>query len=565
MEVPSPRRYRRGPRTHSSPSRSVGLEDHVYRALLDSLDVGVAHVSAEGKLLYGNPSFLGLVGAKAGLEPEKNLRAFIAVASWGAFESALKRAVQVPVEGKMTIEGVGVPARVLQLSFTPLRSGDTNSVGIVALEVTELLRIRKDLEASEESLQLLSGRILRLQDEERRRIARDLHDVIGQEVAVVSVTLDCLNKQLGESGPNVRQMIDESVRLLTRIQEEIRTLSYLLHPPMLDELGIASAVGQYVEGFEKRSGIQVAFDTPAEFPRLSGDKEIALFRLVQEALTNVLRHSGSKSAQVTLSAEGDHVKAAVRDKGVGMALDVLSSITKKNVQLGVGIPGLRERLKQLGGRLQIRTKLPGTEISAVLPLSVQERTSSSGETIEPSVGSASAESEPLPFPNGARKRVLIADDHEVTRQGLRTLLASQPDLEICAEVADGLDAVVQTEEMKPDLVILDSAMPRAGGIYAAHMIREAGLNCKILIFAEHRYPQLEPTLKAIQCDGYVLKSNLASDLLQAVRFVLAGHNFFSGGSRSPLFDGGGVEQGGVDKENAGPMGRKPRARAKGTS
>jgi signal transduction histidine kinase/DNA-binding NarL/FixJ family response regulator len=564
MKVPSPRRHRRGPRKRSPSSRAVAAEDPAHRFLLDSLDVGVARVSPDGNLLYANPSFFRLIGAKEGIEPEANLRAFIAAASWSAFESALQRAVQATVEGEMTIEGIGLSSRIIRLSFSPLRFADTDSVGIVALEVTELTRIRKDLEESEQSLQLLSGRILRLQDEERRRIARDLHDVIGQEVAVVSVTLDRLQKELGESGPPLRHMIGESVHLLTRIQEEIRTLAYLLHPPMLDELGIASAVGLYVEGFEKRSGIQVAFEVAEDFPRLSQDKEIALFRLVQEGLTNVLRHSSSKSAHVSLSTAGDRVKVSVRDKGIGIASDVLCSMTEKNVQLGVGIPGLRERLKQLGGTLQIRSKLPGTEISATLPLNADERTSLLGDTSEPSLSSLPQESGLLPAANGTRKRVLIADDHEVTRQGLKALLASQPDIEICGEAADGLDAVVQAQETKPDLVVLDSSMPRAGGIYAAHMMREAGMDCRILIFAEHRFPQLESTLKGIQCDGYVLKSNLANDFLRAVRSVLAGHSFFSGGNSSPLLRGRGVEQSGRDQV-VDPIETKSRAPAKGTS
>jgi signal transduction histidine kinase/DNA-binding NarL/FixJ family response regulator len=564
MEVPSLRRHRRGPRNPSPSNASVRAEDRVYRFLLDGLDVAVAHVSSEGNLLYANPSFLALIGANVGVEPKANLRKFIVAASWDEFKSALQRAERAPVEGEMTIERVGLPPRVLRLSFSPLRFADNTSVGIVALEVTEMMKIRKDLEASEGSLRLLSGRILRLQDEERRRIARDLHDVIGQEVAVVSVTLDRLNKQLGESGPDVREMISESAHLLARIQEEIRTLSYLLHPPMLDELGLASALGQYVEGFEKRSGIQVAFEVAENFPRLSADKEIALFRLVQEGLTNVLRHSGSNCARVSLSATAAQVKVLVRDSGVGIASDVLDSIREKKAQLGVGIQGLQERLKQLGGTLQLRSKMPGTEISAILPLNAEERTSAVGETPEARVSLGLQESGFSCATNGTRKRVLIADDHEVTRQGLKTLLASQPDIEVCGEVGDGLDAVARAQEMKPDLVVLDSAMPRAGGIYATHMIREAGLDCKILLFAEHRFPQLESTLKAIHCDGYVLKSNLANDFLRAVRSVLAGHGFFSGGATSPLSEGRGVQQSGPDPL-IDAIETKPHARAKGAS
>jgi PAS domain S-box-containing protein len=229
----------------------------------------------------------------------------------------------------------------------------------------------------EEALQLLSTRLLQLQDEERRRIARDLHDVTAQDLGAVVVNLAHLRRVATDLKPEAQSIVTESVALAEQVLQQIRTLSYLLHPPMLDENGLASALRWYIQGFTKRSGISVDLEVDSEIGRLSLEIETALFRIMQESLTNIHRHSGSGGATIRLVRNKDSVALYVKDQGSGM-LEGADGETVDNVQsLGLGIPGMRQRLRQFGGKLEIETSKHGTEIRAIVPIAVA-RTSGDG-------------------------------------------------------------------------------------------------------------------------------------------------------------------------------------------
>ena len=224
------------------------------------------------------------------------------------------------------------------------------------------------LTAVNEALQQLTTRLLQLQDEERRRIARDLHDVTAQDLGAVAVNLAHLRRVVTDLTPEAQTLVTESVALAEDVLQHIRTLSYLLHPPLLDHLGLAAALQWYIEGFTKRSGIHVDLAIAPEIARLSPDIETALFRIVQESLTNIHRHSGSASARITLVKTGQRVGLYIKDQGAGM-LDEASSETLDSVQLlGLGILGMRQRVRQFGGTLEIQTGRHGTEIIATVPL-----------------------------------------------------------------------------------------------------------------------------------------------------------------------------------------------------
>ena len=215
-------------------------------------------------------------------------------------------------------------------------------------------------------LSSLAARLLRLQDEERRRIARDLHDVTGQKIAFQSILLSQLSRTAAD--PEQRRLIEQSQALTAQISAEIRDLSYLLHPPLLDELGLASAIHWYVEGFRARTRLDVHLESASDFPRLLPEAEMALFRVAQESLANVHRYSGSDAALVKLLAGEGQAMLEVRDFGRGISfLGESSSETELDV---VGILAMRERLRDLSGQLQIIAhKGEGTRILAIVPVS----------------------------------------------------------------------------------------------------------------------------------------------------------------------------------------------------
>jgi len=223
-----------------------------------------------------------------------------------------------------------------------------------------------EMKNAEQAIRQLSMQLLKLQDEERRRIGRELHDGMAQTVLAVNLSL----AQVRQSAPSLGEPADRALEkarvLLQQMSREIRTLSYLLHPPLLDELGLVSALKEYVHGFSERSGIETQLALPKQFSRLPQSVEIALFRVVQESLVNIQRHSGSHTATIRLREDSPGVTLEIIDYGCGMKLPSNGPTQPNVVHLGVGIPGMRERMAQLGGRLAIESGPSGTTIRATI-------------------------------------------------------------------------------------------------------------------------------------------------------------------------------------------------------
>lgn len=212
----------------------------------------------------------------------------------------------------------------------------------------ELENVNSELRTAEENLRRLTGRLMQVQDAERRRIARDVHDGLGQYLAAVKMGIDQLSHHF-EDQPTRREQVRDISEILERAITESRTLSHLLHPPLLDEIGLISACSQYVNGFSKRSGVDVDLDVSSDLGRLKKETEIALFRVMQESLTNVHRHSQSPKASVRIHRRGGKIQMEVRDEGRGMSLPREES----NAPIGIGILGMRERVRQLNGTLEL--------------------------------------------------------------------------------------------------------------------------------------------------------------------------------------------------------------------
>ncbi len=232
--------------------------------------------------------------------------------------------------------------------------------------LTAELKARADAEQSardsEESLRRLTGRLLQLQDAERRKFSRELHDSLGQYLAGAKMNLEMYLSQHKE------HFLAEAVQLLDQSIAETRTISHLLHPPLLDEAGLSSAAKWYLEGFAQRSGIEVKVDLPDELNRLSKPIALGLFRVLQESLTNIHRHSDSVRAEVALELLPNFVSLKVRDYGKGMEPRLLENFRANGTHSGVGLTGMRERIRELGGQFSIQRCTPGTLISVTLPL-----------------------------------------------------------------------------------------------------------------------------------------------------------------------------------------------------
>jgi signal transduction histidine kinase len=237
--------------------------------------------------------------------------------------------------------------------------GGVNQVGIIAVDVTA----RRN---AEDALRGLTARLLTIQDQERRRIARELHDSLGQYLAGLKMWLEML------ANPDLQKkdgLFAECNSILERCISETRTLSHLLHPPLLDEAGFASAANWFVQGFSERSGIPVSLDLPRDLSRLPEEVEMALFRVLQESLTNVHRHSKTASAEIRLQLTSQAVTLEVKDHGQGIAPAVLSRMQRDGAQVGVGLAGMRERIYELGGKLEIQSDREGTTLRFSIPIS----------------------------------------------------------------------------------------------------------------------------------------------------------------------------------------------------
>ncbi|HXW91200.1 MAG TPA: PAS domain S-box protein [Terriglobales bacterium] len=238
----------------------------------------------------------------------------------------------------------------------------------LSAEVAERKSAEKRLAISEQSLRGLSLRLLRAQDEERKRIGRDLHDSLGQYLAALKMKLDLLESALAPSPNGVSQDLAQCVRLTEDAIREIRTISYLLYPPMLEEMGLRGAIPWYLDGFSKRSTIQTTLEIGADLGRLGPEVELTLFRILQESLTNVHRHSGSLTATIRLVVAEGNVVLAIKDTGKGIPAMLLEPLNEERMGcLGVGLRGMHERMRQLGGKLELCSSPQGTTVVASVP------------------------------------------------------------------------------------------------------------------------------------------------------------------------------------------------------
>lgn len=336
-------------------------------AFFSNAPVGLAIIGADLRFQRINGPFCELNG----LVPEENIGKEVrdVVTHLASQIEPLVRKVLSTGEPVLNYEIIGpTPANPdvkgwwLKSFFPITREGTvTTQIGVVVQDISALKR-------AENTVRWLSGRLLQLRDDERRRIARDLHDSVGQTLTAVKMNLSYLRRDTSRLDEKGRNALTESTELIDSCLKEVRTISHLLHPPMLDEVGLLPAIRWYTTGFAGRSGIEVELDLPVTLHRLPTELETAVFRVVQESLTNVHRHSGSPTATIRLQAEPDRIHLQVIDQGRGIPHDKLS-FRHESATPGVGLLGMRERLRQLRGELEISSNGQGTTVNAIIPLS----------------------------------------------------------------------------------------------------------------------------------------------------------------------------------------------------
>lgn len=496
--------------------------DHAYRGLVETMSEGAATLGSHGEILYANRRFADFVDLPLEQFIGSRLQEYVSSTALPRFEALLESGTRGSVKGEVELKRNGGRKTLVRLSLSPLKGSD-ETICAIATDLTGISDTSEALKASEMALRLLSTRLLEIQDEERRRIARDLHDITGQKLALQCIALSRMTRLVSPTANDeTRESIAQCLDLTNQIVEEIRTLSYLLHPPLLDELGLPAAVKWYAQGFQKRTGIRTDVDVARDLPRLRADAEVALFRVVQESLTNVHRYSGSPNAYVRITSDVDEYKVEVGDFGKGMKVEQSGSVNGDTAPLGVGIQGMRQRIRQLAGALDILSKPgKGTVVIASIPTQKLSLPVDKDLTRETSPRISPEKSGP-----DAAQRILLADDHEMLRRGVRSMLEKELDLRVCGEAKNGIEAVEKAIALKPDLVILDVNMPALNGLAVVRQILRSCPETRILVFTVHDSEQTLQESVSAGAHGFLSKGKAGRDLIDAVRSVLAGKQFY---------------------------------------
>jgi PAS domain S-box-containing protein len=329
--------------------------DLPYSTLVERMQQGAAMLDARGCIVYCNLSLAQLLGVPREAAIGRLLLDFVAAEDQPVYDRLLPENRIVSNGGEMRLQladGSLIPAN---FSFS-LLSRDRSAIGVL---VTDLTSQKQQTE--------FASRLQNMQDEERKRLARELHDSVGQTLAALGMNIGVVQAQSHKLDSAGARALSENAQLVEQVSREIRTISHLLHPPLLDIAGLASALRWYVDGFSERSNIKVDLEIPTDFGRLPDEVEIAIFRIVQECLTNIHRHSGSTTASIRLKHEGNDLTVKVQDSGKGIPMEKQYELIEAG-RGGVGFTGMRERLRRLGGTLEIQSNGIGTVVSANLKL-----------------------------------------------------------------------------------------------------------------------------------------------------------------------------------------------------
>ncbi len=443
----------------------------------------------------------GLQVVEKGIELREHEDCFIR--KDGSFLPVIFSASPMRIGGK--IVGIVVGFR----DDTKRREAEIALESRIAERTDELLKTRNELRG-------LSARLLNTQDEERRRIARELHDGVGQLLAAMNMNNSTILSEKSKLTQDALKSLDENRSLVDQALRDIRTMSYLLHPPLLDEIGLGSALRWYLDGFAERSKIAVSLDIADNMGKLPREVELSLFRIVQECLTNIHRHSESPTARISLHRTADEVILEVRDEGKGIPPDIQVKVVSGE-GYGLGMRGIRERLRQFDGRLQIQSSGSGTVVIATLPDTTKEvpgKNNSLSDAEEPR-----AETPPpaSPLPTKDETATILCIDDEPAGMFARKLLLESAGHRV-VEARSGLEGIRLFKSLKIDAVVLDYWMSGMKGTAVATEIK--GINPGVPIIVLSGLPEFPGEATGV-IDEWLLKGNhRAEHLLETVKALL---------------------------------------------
>jgi len=526
--------------------RALRESEERFRAIVETTPECVKLVRADGTLLHMNSSGLAMVGA-ANLEMVAGTSVYdiIAPHDRDRYRAFNERICSGETDGlQFDIVSLDGTPRHMDTHAAPLWMPDGSVVHLaVTRDITEHSRAETELRRSEERLRVLadeldlkvrvrtqqleernaevlaqteelrqlSNRLVRSQDEERRRISRELHDGVGQLLAALSMNVARLAAEKGRLSESAHRSLNESATIVDQALQEVRTMSYLLHPPLLEDMGLESALRWYVEGFAERSKITVDIEMSPQFSQgLPRDVALALFRIVQECLTNVHRHSRSLTAFVRISRESDEITLEVSDQGTGIGPELQTKIASGGSS-GVGLRGIRERIRQFGGRFEIRSSKNGTRVMSVLPVpepagKVNDELEHGGEN-----GHAPAKPSERDFAT-----ILCIDDEMAGLLPRKLVLESAGYRVIEARSGDEGIRLFQTQ--KVDVVILDYWMSGMKGTDVASRLKQ--LNPFVPIIVLSGMPDLPGEAVGLVDQWIVKGSTRAETLLDSINDLL---------------------------------------------
>ncbi len=487
----------------------------LFQTLADNSPIAV-YIAQDGRLQFVNSQFKHHVGVGEaellGTDASRFILAEDRETARQMSEAMLRGDRPNPYEYRF-VGRAGRIKWVMEQVAPILHNGRPATLGTF-MDITERKQSEETLVRSESQLRLLSQRILEVQEEERARIARELHDQLGQELVALKIEAVVLMEELG-GNPRLYERARGVLDLIDRLDTTAHRIAVSIRPEILDKLGLVKAIQWYAEDFERRSGISCPVEATNDSLVLPKSVSTCAYRIVQEALLNVWKHSRASQAKIKVTSGHGAVTVRVSDNGVGMDLRRLSEGTT------LGLLGMQERAGLVGGKVTIRGNSGGgLRVAASLPMGPARPVT--GVAADTGPGQTAAR----PRDRGDI-RVLLVDDHSLVRAGLRRVLEQAPDIRIIAEARDGREALDSYQEVAPDVVVMDISMPEMDGMEASRRLLALDAQARILMLT--RFEEEQYAIRAMKagCLGYLTKGSSTQQLHHAVRAVARGKRFLS--------------------------------------